>query len=120
MADTVTINSRISEALNRIGVHTDERIQEFAGDVTQMARALLRDKIKNASSGNLEASIKSDSNGMLKSTVRTDAQNRSGYGYGAAQEWGLKTTRKMKGKHFMKRAIFGMIKRWKRGERWRP
>jgi hypothetical protein len=116
------IRNRTGEALRKIGVTTDLALNEFTKDAKEMARALLRDKVGAESTGKLASSIDDEKKGDLKYAVLTTADNEKGYGYGAAQEWGWHPKgkgKKVKGKKFITRAVFGMIKRWARGERWR-
>jgi len=73
----------------------------------------------------LASSIAVEKHNERNYAVVTKAQNVRGYGYGAPQEFGWKRSRgnksgkKVKGKHYIVRATFGMIKRWQRGERWK-
>lgn len=122
----VKLNSRIGEAFKKIGGISDTALSEFSSDISKMARQLLKDKISDPrSTGDLEASIVATRHKQLSYSVDTGPKNESGYGYGAAQEWGWKRRsgkrkgKKRKGKAFIVRATFGMIARWKRGERWR-
>lgn len=120
------INSRLSQALNQITVVTDRSVGEFTADAAKMAKALLRDEINKKgtglSTGKLEASIKAVRFGELNYAVRTDASDPSGTGYGAKQEYGWHPRggkKKVKGRKYIIRGTFGIVKRWRRGERWR-
>lgn len=123
----VKLNSRIKQAFTQISQVSDRAVGEFSEDVSKMAAQLLRDKIKHPdrSEGKLASSTKSARHGELSYSVVTDAQNDKGYGYGAAIHWGWrrgggkKKGKRVKGKMFIVRATFGMVKRWQRGERWR-
>jgi hypothetical protein len=135
------INSRIQKAFVQISQITDNAVAEFTSDVAKMTAQLIRDdtkKTKNSrSTGKLANSVRPSKRGAMMYSVETTATNRAGYGYGAPQEWGWKNPRskktkrtkesggwktrkaKMRGKHSIVRATFGMVKRWQRGERWR-
>ena len=132
------INSRIQRAFTQIAQITDNAVAEFTSDVAKMSAALLKDataKTRNSrSTGRLAASIKPSHHGSMLYSVDTTAVNQAGRGYGAAQEWGWVNKRskrakrnrnqarkwqKKRGKNFIVRATFGMVKRWQRGERWK-
>lgn len=126
----IQINNRTADALKKIGVISDKAIGEYADDVVMMAKRLLAEKTQGGT-GKLESSIRHRKAGLLGVSgaheVRTDAANSKGYGYGAAQEWGYMahgrggkgTGRRVKGKKFVVRAVFGMISRWSKGDRWK-
>ncbi len=116
------INSRRRKALQEIGVVTDLKMGEFSRDVSEMSRALLRDAVKEGSTGNLESTIDARRLGDADWAVDATAKNEQGHGYGAANEWGYHKPdgTRIRGKHMTTRALFGMFKRWLRGERWKP
>lgn len=119
----VKLNSRIAQAFKDIEKVTDAHVGEFAGDIAKMAKQMMRDKLKRSkkTTGELVARTRAEKKGKSWS-VTTNATNNQGYGYGAAQEWGWRMKRKgkkKKGRMTIVRATFGMIARWKRGERWR-
>lgn len=97
-------------------------IDGFADDVVKMSRALLTDSTGERSEGKLAASIHHQKEGKYGHAVVTDAKNPKGLGYGGMQEYGWHPYgggEKTKGKFFILRGTYGMMKRWQRGEKWR-
>jgi len=114
------VTDRTAEALAKIRGISDRVVGECTADAAKMAKALMRDGMK-APTGRLEASVRSERVGPMDYVLTTDAENEQGMGYGAAQEWGW-TGRggvKVKGRHYILRGFWGMIKRYQRGEKWR-
>jgi hypothetical protein len=93
--------------------------------------------------GTLEKSVRAESaqnaTSKINAAVVATATNKDGHGYALAVEWGHKPVKpkgatakrrtkknkaskklvKTKGAHAMLRATFGIIGRWKRGNRWK-
>jgi hypothetical protein len=114
------VTDRTAKALAKIKGISDRVVGECTADAVKMTQALMRDGMK-APTGRLEASVRSERVGPMDYILTTDAENEQGMGYGAAQEWGW-TGRggvKVKGRHYILRGFWGMIKRYQRGEKWR-
>ena len=116
----VKVNDQTMRALNKIEGICDRVIGECARDGAQLSKALMRDGMK-APTGKLEQSVKAERYGRLNHAIVTTAENEQGVGYGAKQEWGFhdRSGNKVKGRHYILRGFWGMVKRYQRGEKWR-
>lgn len=124
----VRIESRVRDALGKIVSLTDSNIRQFSEEAAKLAQGILGRQLigSEESTGALQHSIEARVKGTMAASVVTTVENESGYGYGMAQEWGWKKPanargkrKKVKGKHFVVKAIFGMLRKWRRGEHWR-
>lgn len=121
MKSSVKILNNSAQVFERIGRITGINLRDLTEDTAKMARQMMQDSFKTASSGELAASVKAEHPAKFEHSVATDAENTQGIGYGAKQEWGWHDLagKKHKGRHIILRAMWGMRKRYERGEKWR-
>jgi hypothetical protein len=108
-------------AFRQIVQVSDGAVGGFAENSASMTRQLIRDAAGPESTGRLAASVHVEHVDEMSYALIVDAPNQSGRGYGASQDWGwhARNGRKLEGKKSVIRATCGMIKRWRRGEKWR-
>jgi len=121
MADGMRMSDRTRQATRRIEAITGASIGEYTEDAVKMAAQLVSDSVGPRSTGALADSIEARQTKNMRFTIRGRAKNEKGKGYTAAVEMGhhKKNGTKVPGKRAIIRAIFGTMKRWQRGEKWR-
>lgn len=132
----VRMTSAIPKALAKITHITDGKLAEFADDAAHLAQAIVKSEIAGnvrnkkpmdrktpkRSTGRLERSIHSQHKGVMQYSVVADpVPDGGGRSYGMPDEFGHrdKSGKKIvQGRFGLIRAIWGMVAKWKRGQRW--
>lgn len=125
---------RSDDVMRQVGNITQNNIRGLADDTAKLAFQMMQRELRIKSTGALRDSIRVDHEGQsglfgivkgkapnIMSVIRTTASNASGYGYGAAKEWGYhhRGFGRYSGHHIILRATWGMRKRYERGEYWK-